>query len=107
MLLQKGDGLPPCLKNEAHDRANEAGKKERCMFFTSLLATFHHVFARWFQGICYRPYDNADPHPGGKHKGGEGEVMLLLRRSAKWRIRDAQECIKVEIFGTRLGMQGL
>ena len=29
----------------------------------------------------------------------------LLRRSAKWRIRDAQECIKVDIFETRLGTQ--
>ena len=76
------------------------------LFFTNLLATFHHAFAQWFQGICYRPYDSANSHPGGKHKGGEGEGVLL-RRSAKGRIRDAQECIKVDIFGTRLRMQGL
>ena len=40
-------------------------------------------------------------------KGGEGEGMFLLQWSVKWRIRDARECIKVDIFGTRLGMQGL
>ena len=39
MLHQKGDGLLPCLKNEAHDRANEAGKKERC-----------------FLPVCWRPF---------------------------------------------------
>ena len=77
------------------------------LFFTNLLATFPHAFVQRFQGICYLPYDSAHSHPGGKLKGGEGEGMFLLQRSAKWRIRDAQECIKVDIFGTRLGVQGL
>ena len=34
-------------------------------------------------------------------------MSLLLRRSAKYRIRDVQKCIKVDIFATRLGTQSL
>ena len=34
-------------------------------------------------------------------------LQLLLRRSAKYRIRDAQECTKIAFFLTRLGTQNL